>query len=486
MFSTLRTRLWLSYALLILLSLCVVGTGLILALVRNPPAYRQAVVRLRLAEQGILTDFDRLTDLTAPAAMEQAVRRESLTRGVRVILVGPDGTVLADSRGLAQNQFSLKFPPPLIPNNVNLAQVSATRDPGKRVWWYTLRSLNNDSAYLVVAMERPPLLGLAEISATFRDEVLLPLIEAGGAALILAFLLAFALERWIAAPLQRIAASAERIAAGNSTPIPLEGPKEVQNLARAINEMTEKVQVSQQSQRDFVANVSHELKTPLTSIQGFAQAILDGAANTPESLDQAAHVILDEAGRMYRLVMDLLTLARLDAGTADLHAELLDLVPLLQGVATRFLPQARQARINLQCQLDPVPEILGDGDRLAQVFGNLVDNAIKYTPKGGQVLLRSHMEGDKVVVRVADSGAGISPDDLTRIFERFYRTDKSRQSGPNRGAGLGLAIARQIIQAQGGTITASSSLGHGSEFAVRFPISHLAETIRAKPAKPIK
>ncbi len=480
MFSTLRTRLWLSYALLIVLSLCVFGAGLILALVQNPPAYRLGVVKLRLAEQSISTDFDRFTDQTTRAAMELAVRRESLARGVRVILLTPDGTVLADSRGINQAQFSLNFPTPLTPNNKDLSTVSSIRDPGNRVWWYTLQPLNNGSIYLAVASQRPALLTLADL----RDEIATPLLESAGVALILAFLLALVIERWIAAPLQRIGASAESIAAGNFHPIPLEGPKEVQNLARAINEMTQKVQLSQQSQRDFVANVSHELKTPLTSIQGFAQAILDGAASTPEALDQAAQVILDEAGRMYRLVMDLLTLARLDAGTADLHAELLDLGPLLQGVATRFLPQARQAQVNLQCQLNPIPEILGDGDRLAQVFGNLVDNAIKYTPQGGQVLLRTLVEGDKVVVRVADSGVGISPDDLTRIFERFYRTDKSRQSGPNRGAGLGLAIARQIIQAQGGTITASSSLGHGTEFSVRFPISHLAETIRAKPAKP--
>jgi signal transduction histidine kinase len=486
MFSSLRTRLWLSYALLIIFALSVVGAGLILALARNPPGYRQAVVKLRVAEAGIITVFERNPNLTQTnLVMEAAVRRESQARNVRVMLLSPNGNMLADSRGLNETQAKIAIRPPLTPNDTNLAQIDVVRDSNRRVWWYTLRPFNNASLYLVVAVQRPPLTTLAEISSTFRDEVFGPLIEAGGVALVVAFILAFTLGRWIAAPLQRIAESSGKIAAGNSQPIPLEGPKEVQDLALAINEMSHKVQTGQQSQREFVANVSHELKTPLTSIQGFAQAIVDGAASSPEALKQAGEVILTEASRMHRLVMDLLTLARLDAGTADLRFELFDVGPLLQNVVVKFAPQARLAQINLHAQIEPVPEILGDSDRLAQVFGNLVDNALKYTPAGGHVLVRTQLDGDRVVVGVADSGAGIAPDDLIRIFERFYRTDKSRQSGPNRGAGLGLSIARQIIQAHGGTITASSSLGRGSEFAVRLPVSHIAETIRAKPINPI-
>jgi signal transduction histidine kinase len=487
MFSSLRTRLWLSYALLILCSLFIFGAGLILALVKNPPAYRQAIVRLRVAEAGIVADLERVPNLNQPNLLEAAVKRESQARGVRVMLLSVSGDLLADSHGLANAQARLDIPNPLISTDANLAQIAVTRDAAKRVWWYTLHPLNNNTNQtLVVAMQRPPILALAGFTATIRDEVFGPLVGAGAIALLLALILALTLGRWISAPLQRIAQSSVSIAAGNPQPIPMEGPTEVQDLARAINEMSHKVQTSQQSQRDFVANVSHELKTPLTSIQGFAQAILDGAANSPEALAQAAQVILTESARMHRLVMDLLTLARLDAGTADLRFEMFDIGPMLQNVVTRFTPQARQAQVNLQGQIEPTPEIQGDSDRLAQVFGNLVDNAIKYTPAGGQVLIKTQACGDKVIIHIADSGVGIAPDDLTRIFERFYRTDKSRQSGPNRGAGLGLAIARQIIQAHGGAITTSSSLGRGSEFIIRLPVSHLAEPIRVKSTPPIK
>ncbi len=483
MATSLRSRLWLSFTLLTLFSILAVGIGLILELLKNPPAYRQAVVRLRVAEATIVTHFERNPALLLPARMETTARQEAQAAGMRILLLSPQGNVLADSRGLNETTSALSFPRPLKPNDTNLAQVNSLRDSSRRAWWYTLRAVDNGALYLVVATPRSPLITLATLVADLRDEVLIPLLEAGSIALLVAFVLAITLSRWIASPLHRIASAAGQIAAGSSHPLPLEGPKEVQDLALALNEMSHKVQLSQQSQRDFVANVSHELKTPLTSIQGFAQAIVDGAAQTPEALKQAGGVILAESSRMYRLVMDLLTLARLDAGTADLHYEPLDLEALLQQVVMKFTPQANQARVNLQSQLERVPDVQGDSDRLAQVFGNLVDNAIKYTPAGGSVLVRTQLSGDKVLVHVADSGVGIAPDDLTRVFERFYRADKSRQSGPDHGAGLGLAIARQIIQAHGGTITVSSSLGRGSEFMVRLPVSYLAETIRAKSSQ---
>jgi signal transduction histidine kinase len=243
----------------------------------------------------------------------------------------------------------------------------------------------------------------------------------------------------------------------------------VKDLAHSINEMTRRVEVSQQSQRDFIANISHELKTPLTSIQGFAQAIQDGTVSAPEALQQAAGVIISEAGRMYDLVMDLLSLARLDAGTADLRTDPVDLNELLNNVADKFIPQARKAQVTLQTRLDPLPTIQGDSDRLAQVFNNLIDNAIKFTPAGGSVQISAAPLAKGVEVKVADTGIGIAPADQQRIFERFYQADKSRRGGSHRGVGLGLAIARQIIQAHGGSLTVRSQPGQGSEFSVRLP-----------------
>jgi two-component system sensor histidine kinase ResE len=248
------------------------------------------------------------------------------------------------------------------------------------------------------------------------------------------------------------------------------GPREVQELTRAFNEMNHRVQLSQKSQRDFVANVSHELKTPLTSVQGFAQALLDGTAATAEARQQAAGVIYDEAGRMHRMVLDLLDLARLDAGTADLKRSPVDLAALLNNVGQKFTPQARAARVFITVETPTLPLVTGDADRLAQVFTNLVDNALKYTPAGGQIRLRATPAGPEVWVEVRDTGTGIAPEALPHIFDRFYQADTARAGGKKHGAGLGLTIAKEIIQAHGGTISVRSAPGYGSEFTVRLPV----------------
>ncbi len=338
-----------------------------------------------------------------------------------------------------------------------------------------LRPLDNGD-FLVVAAPRPKI----QVLSILRDEFAVPFVQAGGAALILALVLAFWIAKWVAAPLQRMAITARSLAASrslaNSESIPLEGPDEVKELGKAFNEMVHRVQASQQSQRDFVANVSHELKTPLTSIQGFAQAILDGAVQSEQSLHQAAQVIYDESGRMHRMVVELLDLARLDSGIAEFERLSVDLSAVLQAVHEKFQPIAQQARVELRLQIDVLPEIRGDGDRLAQVFTNLVDNAIKFTPAGGVVTLSSQVADDWVWISVEDGGPGIPPAERERIFERFYQTDKSRRGDRTRGVGLGLAIAREIIQAHGGSISIrdpqdANSSAHGSVFVVKIPFA---------------
>ena len=222
-------------------------------------------------------------------------------------------------------------------------------------------------------------------------------------------------------------------------------------------------------QTDFVANVTHELKTPLTSIQGFAQAILDRTAGDEAKRQQAARIIYDEAGRMHRMVLDLLDLARLDAGTLDLQRAQVDLLALINDTVEKFTTQARQAGVTLRVDTEALPPITGDGDRLAQVFTNLVDNALKFTPPGGQISLRASPSDDFVAISISDSGAGIPTEAIPHIFERFYQADPSRKGGERHGSGLGLAIAREIVQAYGGEISVESEPGRGSTFRVRLP-----------------
>ena len=206
------------------------------------------------------------------------------------------------------------------------------------------------------------------------------LMWSGAIALALSVVVAAIMAYSIARPLERIAVAAEDVAAGNyDQQLDIERPVEVARLATSFNRMAGQVQATLQSQQDLVANVSHELKTPLTSIQGFSQALLDGTASDSKARERAATIIHTEAGRMRRLVDDLLDLARLEAGQVELARESVDMIDLLRGCAARLGPQSAQVGIGLRLDLPPaLPPVIGDADRLGQVFVNLVDNALKH------------------------------------------------------------------------------------------------------------
>jgi signal transduction histidine kinase len=252
--------------------------------------------------------------------------------------------------------------------------------------------------------------------------------------------------------------------------VPVEGPREVRTLAASFNNMAGRVAVAQQAQRDFLANVSHDLRTPLTSIQGFSQAIAEGVASDPASAQHAAQIIHDEAGRMHRMVESLLDLARIESGQLDVQARAIALSDLLQGVGDSISVKAREKGLQLTLDVPPdLPRIAGDGDRLAQVFTNLLDNAVTHTPPGGQIALRAGTNHDGVTITVRDTGEGIPAADLPRIFERFYQVDKSRKNDRRSGIGLGLAITKQIVESHGGAIHVTSQPGQGTTFTVWLP-----------------
>ncbi|MFZ5908756.1 MAG: sensor histidine kinase [Chloroflexota bacterium] len=462
MFSSLRARLWLGYALLIVVALGVMAVAFGVYLWRNPLLYRQTLTRLRTVEAAIAKRQGDVFGQSFPAAMDRAANAFE----VRLLWFDPGGLLLKDTD---PSQSVIDLPR----ETVLRREVPILRDEAGQQWLYTRQALDDGSTLLIVALRpRVPLW------SALRDEVLPIFLQGGGVALLLSLALAFLMARWVADPLQRIVNASQHVPVAEQPPLEERGPREVRELTRAFNAMTARVQASQRSQRDFVANVSHELKTPLTSIQGFAQAILDETADTPESRAQAAEIIYNESARMHRMVLDLLDLARLDAGTADLKTEAVDVSALLNGMAEKFSLQAQQAGVALLVDTPPpdLPSLAADGDRLAQVLTNLVDNALKHTPPGGQVTLGTQLERAEMVIRVADTGAGIPAQAIPHIFERFYQADASRPGGKKRGAGLGLAIAHEIIAAHGGRITLRSQEGQGTVFYVHLPLSRPAAT----------
>jgi len=199
---------------------------------------------------------------------------------------------------------------------------------------------------------------------------------------------------------------------------------------------------------------------------------LDDTADTPESRKQAARIIYEESGRMHRMALDLLDLARLEGGIADLKMSYVDMGALLPGVVENFSHQAQERNVNLQLDIpDRLPTLIGDGDRLAQVFTNLVDNALKFTPQNGAITLTAKKVGDEMELSVSDSGSGVPKEALPRLFDRFYQVDESRAGGAGHGTGLGLAIVKEIVQAHGGRIGVRSDAGQGTTFTIHLPLA---------------
>ena len=459
MFRSLRWRLWFSYALVIFIALSIVALAILVFLARDNP---QTAIQIN-GGLNSLVEKQGSTIYRSGKAQDWVERIDESTN-IRIIAYNFEGEIIADSRQDLEAPLENLQDYPI--NNLRHPILLNTDENGK-TWKYGARLLEN-RVLVIASIQKQPIQDILNSNAL--DDLIQPIFRAGWVALILALVFAYLISRWIAGPLQHMSEAVDGMAKGQKTKVELKGPKEVQDLGLAFNEMSQQVSASQQSQRDFVANVSHELKTPLTSIQGFAQAILDGTANDPKSLENSAQVIFDESGRMHRLVVDLLDLAKLDAGTSELDLAPVNLEILLSSVLEKFIPQAKLGKIKISSDINPMPLFLGDGDRLAQVFTNLVDNAIKYTPEGGDITLKTEQTTENIRISVIDTGEGIPPEEVDRIFERFYQIDKARTREDDRGVGLGLAIAEQIVRGHGGKMMVISEEEKGSRFIVDLPI----------------
>jgi len=457
MFSSLRSRLWLSYAMMIGANLFIIGTVLVIYLIRNPVEYRQTLSQLRRFESVLLAEKTNLSGFSLNDLQSVLTRYDGLYN-VRVMILDNQRNILVDTQEENSATFSVK--------NIRLFRFSPIiRDTNNQAWLVSIKKISN-RGWLVLAVPRPKV----QILEVMRDEMLPPFTIAGIIALLISLLMAYGLTRWIANPLQKMLESVNQFPVNNDNNLPLEGPREVKDLTRAFNQMTHRVQTSQKSQRDFVANVSHELKTPITSIQGFSQALLDGTADTPATQQQAASIIFNESERMHRLVVNLLDLARLDGGTADFQLTTVALKPLFQDLVDKLKPQIELAQVTFITSIPDLPDVVCDPDRISQVFTNLLDNSIKFSSPGGIITLQGSSSDQNVEIIIKDSGKGILKEDLPHIFERFYQSDPSRKGGAQHGTGLGLAIAFEIVQAHNGKIEVYSKEGEGCTFIVHLPL----------------
>ena len=406
----------------------------------------------------------------------EAIDALSLARKVQLgeITVLPINTMVArrDGNGVITIEGSdLGVTAPMFDDNVPHWGVV-----GRNV--YAFLPLGHRGAAITVMRASPSRGSLGRISATlgFLQSVWWQFLLAGAIAAVIALVLARWLARGMTQPLRDMALAARRMQTGDyTTRVTTTSRDEVGQLAAAFNRMSQELEHLEASRRDLVANVSHELKTPITAIRAHLENLLDGVEQPdPKTLQ----VMLTQSERLGRLVEQLLDLSKLESGEVALHREEMPLAPVVSQVMSEIDVARSDRGVHLEQDLpDDLPTVDADRERVHQVLFNLVDNAVRFTPSGGEVRIEAHRHNGSVQVRVADTGSGIPPEHLPRLFERFYRVDSAR-AREDGGTGIGLAIARSVVEAHGGHLEAQSELGKGSVFTFDLPVASAAKNRR--------
>lgn len=359
----------------------------------------------------------------------------------RIILARPDGTVVFDSwqRSARVEEAQLARGLPIQPEGQTVAFL-VTEGPAER---------------------------MGVLERAFLHRVNLSVILAGVLGVVIALFVGGFLFMQITRPLGRLRDAAGRLAQGDlSQRVEIDPGDEIGELAQAFNEMAESLQRAEELRKNMVADIAHELRTPLAVIRGHLEALQDGVfAPTQENID----LIHEETLLLARLVDDLRDLALADAGQLEIERGPVDLTVLISKVVASMRKGASEKGVFLVEEVpERLPEVRADAQRIGQVVSNLLSNGITYTPSGGKVTVAVEEVDGWVEVRVADTGSGIPPEEMPYLFERFHRGDRSR-SRAQGGSGLGLAIAKQLVEAQGGRIRAESEVGRGATFAFTLP-----------------
>jgi two-component system, OmpR family, sensor kinase len=448
---TLRTNLFVAIVLVVVLSI-----GLMLVV--------GSVLTRRAVERATLKDVAHQADILA-AREKVAVYPCIRLRDIRPYFSRQNE--IATCVSLAQP--SKYLPPDLHRLLQKKKRHNGTIRIGETSYFYAARPASTQKNPRELVLLRPKSLG-----NTAFYPFLIGLLIAAGAGIALAALAAFLLARRIARPVRRVVDATRYLAEDRDPePVPIEGAYEIASLARAFNEMAEQLARARAAEKQFLLSVSHELKTPLTAIRGYAEGVADGAFD----MNEAVETISIEAARLERLVRDLLDLARMNRTDFSIHRENLDLATIAGESVRRYEGQAREFGVMLEAFAPAPAPAIGDPDRVLQVTSNLVENALRLTPRGGVVRV-SAAPGTLVV---EDTGPGLSREDLPRAFERFYLYSRYSSDRPV-GTGLGLSIVKELTQGMGGTVEVEANTGNGTRFTVRLPSGHSGDFTDGSPA----
>jgi two-component system sensor histidine kinase BaeS len=433
--ASLRARLFAAIALVALLSL-----ALALAL--------GAFVTRRAVERNTLRDVSAQFDLLVERERESILPFSRL-RSLQEFLDRQDERVVR----VALNGSSPLLPPDRAARLRRGARLDGTIETDGTRYLYAARLVNGKGFMLL----RPA----SSTNSTWRPHIE-GLILAALATAALAALIAFLLARAIARPVRRVAEATRGLATSTTDPplVPVEGARELALLAESFNEVAVALAKAREAERAFLLSVSHELKTPLTAIRGYAEGLGEGVLPAEE----AAATILRESHRLERLVGDLLDLGRMNKAEFSVRREPIDLYAIAQEALRRYEGQAQGFGVTLEAVGGPAAPAVGDADRALQIVSNLVENALRLTRAGGSVRIVTEPGS----IRVEDTGPGLRPEELERAFDRFYLYSRYGRERPV-GTGLGLAIVKELAQGMGGSVSAESTLGQRTVFTVRLP-----------------
>ncbi len=399
-------------------------------------------------------------------ALQSEFKREAHARGVRRLffrLISPRGAILAASDLNAWQ--SIPDRPPTFAKAAPTEIFQTIYPPDHREGVRMLFKRTADGHVLQIGST---LLQNAHLRERYREtfgRALTIMIVCGG-------ILGWLVSRQALSGLNRLRQTVTEIGNGDlGRRVALgHGGQEIEELSFAFNTMLDRIQLLVHELQEVTNGVAHDLRSPLTRIRGMAETALTSKANPPD-FEEMAGVVIEESDRLVGIINTMLDIAQTDTGLATIAREPLDLQEILHEAFDLFSPMAENKSLIFTMSELPTPlPIIGDRGRLQRVVANLLDNAIKYTPEGGTVSISATCENSQVVVAFRDTGIGIGREDLTSVFEKFYRTDQSRSTP---GSGLGLALARSVVRTHGGEIGVASTPGEGSTFTIRLP---LAET----------
>ncbi len=403
-----------------------------------------------------------------PGELIRLLNRADKNLGTEIWVIDRNGMALAASADQKNHEGDLITPSDVIEMQQGKIVVRQGRSQIYRetVLW-VITPVKEGNRVIGGVILYSPILGITQTLFKVRNLF----IYSAAVSILFSIVIVYVLSKYLTEPLQEMSQTAKLLAGGELTRrVHVKQGDEIGDLGEAFNDMADKIEKQEKMRRDFVADVSHELKTPLTNIQGFIEAMIDRKDKTPEDRERYLNILYSETTRLTRLVNELLDLSRLESGRLLVDKEAVEITEVINSSIAKIKPLLEEKGIKVITEFPGYAiNVLGNSDRLEQVITNLLDNAHRFSPPGGEIRVTVKELNTNVEVTVKDWGEGIPADDLPLIWGRFYRVDKAR-SREKGGTGLGLAIVKRIIESFGGEVVAFSEPGKGAEIGFILPV----------------